>query len=64
MKFSVIIPAYQEESINLLNRLLEQDILRNMVLKRTIVVVCGYKDFPFVKDERIMIIKENLERIV
>ncbi len=59
MNFSIIIPVYQEKNINrLLKRLLEQDIPKNTSLKKIIVVACGYKDFSFVKDEKIMIIKE------
>ena len=59
MKVSIIVPTYQDKNINkLLQRLLEQKI----DLEKIIVVACGYKDFPFLKDEKITVIEEKERR--
>jgi len=60
MEFSIIVPAYQEENINkVLKLLLKQNLLSDMKLKKIFLVVGGYKKFSFLKDEKVALIKEN-----
>ena len=60
MRFSIIIPAYKEKAVNkVLKLLLKQSLPANWKLDKIFVVACGYKSFPFLKNRKILLIKEN-----
>lgn len=60
IKFSIIIPAYREEDINkLLSILLKQNLPKNMILDKIIVIAAEYGKFHFLKNKKIEIIKEE-----
>lgn len=63
MNFSAIIPAYKEKNLNnLINSLLSQDIPKKMILKKIVVVTCGYEDFSFIKNKKVKIIQERIRK--
>jgi len=62
LNFSIIIPAYSEENINkLLDILLKQNSI-NYRLKKIIVIASGYKKYQFLKNKKVLIIKETRRR--
>ena len=63
MDFSIIIPAYREKNLNnLIDCLLDQDLLKDMVLKKIVIVVCGSGDLSTVKNKKVKIIQEKVRR--
>jgi len=63
MRFSIIVPAYKEKEINeVLKLLLKQSPPASWKLGKIVVVACGYKKFPFLKNKKIRIIKEGRRR--
>lgn len=63
MKFSIILPAYKEKEINrLLERSLKQSLPKDWKLGKILVVACGYKEFSFLKNRKVEIIKETRRR--
>jgi cellulose synthase/poly-beta-1,6-N-acetylglucosamine synthase-like glycosyltransferase len=60
MRVSIIVPAYKEKEVNeVLGLLLKQHLPKRWRLDKIVVVACGYKKFQFLKDEKILVIKET-----
>lgn len=63
LKFSIVIPAYREKTINkLLRVLLRQSLPKNAILDKILVVAGGYKKFNFIRDKKIRIIRERYRK--
>jgi cellulose synthase/poly-beta-1,6-N-acetylglucosamine synthase-like glycosyltransferase len=63
MDFSVVIPAYREKNLNnLINRLSNQNLPKEMVLKKIVVVACGYEDLSLIKNKKVKIIREKIRK--
>lgn len=63
MNFSVILLAYKEKSLNnLIKRLLNQDLPKRIILKKIVVVACGYEDLSSIKNKKVKIIQEKVRR--
>lgn len=63
MRFSIIVPAYKEKEVNgVLKLLLKQSPPASWKLGKIVVVACGYKKFPFLKNKKIRILKEGRRR--
>lgn len=61
MRFSIIVPAYKEKEINkVLRLLLNQSLPKNQKLNKILVIASGYKDFQFLENKKIKIIKKSL----
>jgi cellulose synthase/poly-beta-1,6-N-acetylglucosamine synthase-like glycosyltransferase len=61
MEFSVIVPAYRESNINkALELILKQDLPPYMKLKKIFLVASGYKQFPFLKSKKTVLINEKI----
>jgi cellulose synthase/poly-beta-1,6-N-acetylglucosamine synthase-like glycosyltransferase len=60
INFSVIVPAYREKNINkLLNILIKQNLPKNMILDKIIIIAAGYENFHFLKNRKIEFIEEK-----
>jgi biofilm PGA synthesis N-glycosyltransferase PgaC len=62
LKFSMIIPAYREEGLNKLLKILLNQNLSKCELERIIVIAGGYKKYHFLKNKNLVIIKEKGRR--
>jgi len=53
-------PAYKERAVNkVLELLLKQSLPENWKLDKILVIACGYKEFYFLKNKKIRILREN-----
>ena len=60
MRFSVFVPAYKEKEINrVLRLLLTQTLPTKWKMNKIYVVACGYKNFNFLKNRKIQVVRES-----
>lgn len=60
MRFSVFVPAYKEKEINrVLKLLLTQTLPAKWKMNKIYVVACGYKNFNFLKNRKIQVVRES-----
>lgn len=61
MHFSIIVPAYNEKGIyRLIYSLLNQNLPKNVILDKIILVACGYKKLPSFRGKKVIVIKEKI----
>jgi len=61
MEFSIIVPAYREGNINkILGLLLKQNLSPDMKLNKIFLVATGYGKFSFLKNKKVVVIKEKI----